>query len=106
MLSYRINNASSEVRMDTNTIDQQYLQAHMDQLRQKAAARRSRRELIKSLGDTEDDWHDTPSAQEIASYVKHMVAYPQQNSSLAERYIARFGSKQFLLEHLESAAAS
>ena len=91
--------------MDIKTIDQQSLQAHMDQLRQKAAALRSRRELIKSLGDTENDWHDTPDTQEIAGYVKHMVSNRQQHSKLVEQYVSRFGSEQSLLEYLEDLAA-
>ena len=86
--------------MHNALFDQQSQQTHMDQLRNKVAAKKQRRELINMLGDTEADWHDTPTAQEILAVVKHALANKKQTANLSEQYIARFGSERALLEQL------
>lgn len=67
----------------------------MQQLRESVAAKRQRRELIESLGDTDMDWLGFDTVEDIVEYVDRSL-----REGRAAEWIDRLGSRSALTENI------
>jgi hypothetical protein len=73
----------------------------MNQLHDRIKNKRLRRSIIHSLGDAEQDWHDTDSVDEILTAVRNIMSNEKLYGPASQQYLSRFGSTEALNEHFE-----